>query len=374
MAHIPAEPIAVVGSGFRFPGNGNTPSKLWELLRCPRDLLSPIPDERFSARGFYHPNGQYHGHCNAKDAYLLAGEGVHRRFDAEFFGIKSVVASVMDPQIRLLLEVVYEALEAGGHTIEHLRGSNTAVYARVMMGDYEKLMQMDSDALGTYHVTGTARSLLSNRISYFFDWRGPSMTIDTACSSSLIAVHQAVQQLRSGQSRVALAMGANLILDSQYYVTESKLQMISPENRSRMWDASANGYARGEGIAAVVLKTLSAAEADGDIIECMIRETGTNQDGRTRGITMPSSTAQAQLIRDCYTRAGLDLADISNRPQYFEAHRTGTPAGDPVEAEAINLALTPTEDAVLLVGSIKTVMGHSEGAAGLAALIKASLA
>ncbi|ROW04822.1 hypothetical protein VMCG_04865 [Cytospora schulzeri] len=374
MAHIPAEPIAVVGCGFRFPGNANTPSKLWELLRSPRDLLSPIPDDRFSTQGFYHPNDYYHGHCNVKESYLLSGEGVHRQFDAGFFGIMPVEANVMDPQMRLLLEVVYEALEAGGQTIESLRGSDTAVYAGLMMGDYEKLMQRDEDALGTYHVTGTARSLISNRLSYFFDWRGPSMTIDTACSSSLVAVHQAIQQLRSGQSRVAVATGANLILDPQYYVTESKLHMLSPENRSRMWDAGANGYARGEGIAAVILKTLRAAEADGDFIECVIRETGTSQDGRTKGITMPNSVAQAQLIRACYSRAGLNLADIADRPQYFEAHGTGTPAGDPVEAEAISLSLFPIENAVLRVGSIKTVMGHSEGAAGLAGLIKASLA
>ena len=279
------EPIAIIGSGCRFPGQVTTPSKLWEVLREPPDLLTPISSERFSAQGFYHQNGQYHGHGNVKDSYLLSGEGTHRRFDAHFFGINPVEANVIDPQARLLLETVYEAIEAAGQTIEGLHGSDTACYVGLMCGDYEQIMSRDIDSIGTYHVTGTARSLMSNRVSYFFNWHGPSMTIDTACSSSLIAIHQAVQLLRSGESRVAVAAGSNLLLDPQNYISESKLQMLSPDSRSRMWDADANGYARGEGVAAVVLKPLSAAEADGDLIECLIRETAVNQDGRTKGIT-----------------------------------------------------------------------------------------
>lgn len=155
-----------------------------------------------------------------------------------------------------------------------------------MTDDYSQLMGRDLDTLGTYHAAGTSRALLANRVSYFFDWHGPSMTIDTACSSSLVAVHLAVQQLRSGQSRTAIAAGANLVLDPLGFVAMSSMQMLSPDGRSRMWDADANGYARAEGIAAVVLKTLSAAEADGDDIECIIRETALNQDGKTMGITM----------------------------------------------------------------------------------------
>jgi hybrid polyketide synthase / nonribosomal peptide synthetase ACE1 len=242
----------------------------------------------------------------------------------------------VDPQQRLLLEVAYEALEAGGHSISQLQGSNTAVYVGVMCGDYEAQLLRDTDSMPTYHATGIGRSILSNRISYFFDWHGPSLTIDTACSSSLIALHQAVQVLRDGSSRVALAAGTNLILGPENYIGESKLKMLSPNGRSRMWDVDADGYARGEGIAAVVLKRLSDAIQDGDHIECIVRETGTNQDGRTRGITMPGVPSQAQLIRDVYNRAGLDLYKPSDRPQYYEAHGTGTPAGDPVEAEAIS--------------------------------------
>ncbi|KAI2473089.1 hypothetical protein F4781DRAFT_427851 [Annulohypoxylon bovei var. microspora] len=374
------EPIAIIGSGCRFPGNANTPSALFDVLHNPRDLLTSIPEERFSTPGFYHEKGQYHGHTNVQQSYLLSGEGTHRCFDAQFFGISPAEANVIDPQMRLLLETVYEALEDAGQTIKGLQGSDTAVYAGLMTSDYEHIMSRDEDAMGTYHVTGTSRALMSNRISYFFDWHGPSMTIDTACSSSLYAVHHAVQQLRSGASRVAVAAGSNLLLDPVGYIAESKLQMLSPGSRSRMWDASADGYARGEGVAAIILKTLSAAEKDGDHIDCIIRETAVNQDGRTKGITVPSPEAQASLIRDCYERAGLDIRSPAGRPQFFEAHGTGTPSGDPVEAEAIssvffdrNITSTACLEP-LLVGSIKTVLGHTEAVAGLAGILKASLA
>lgn len=280
------EPVAVIGSGCRFPGQVTTPSKLWTLLREPRDLLTSIPPERFSASRFYHEDGQYHGHSNVDSSYFLHGENTHRHFDAYFFGISPIEAHAIDPQARLLLEVVYEGLESAGQTIDALKGTNTGCYVGLMTSDYEQILGRDMENIAKYHVTGNARSLMSNRISYFFDWHGPSMTIDTACSSSLIAVHQAVQLLRSGDARVSVAAGSNLLLDPQNYVTESKLQMLSPDSRSRMWDADANGYARGEGVAAVVLKLLSVAEADGDHIECVIRETGINQDGRTKGITM----------------------------------------------------------------------------------------
>ncbi|KAI1772793.1 amino acid adenylation domain-containing protein [Hypoxylon cercidicola] len=374
------EPIAIIGTGCRFPGNATTPSRFWDLIQAPRDLLTEISVDRFSVQSFHHENGQYHGHGNAKHAYLLAEQRTQRHFDARFFNINVAEAETLDPQMRQLLETVYEALEASGHTIEQLQGSDTAVYTGLMVADYEQMMLRDQDCVGTYHGTGTSRSLMSNRISYFFDWHGPSMTIDTACSSSLVAVHQAVQQLRSGQSRVAVAAGANLILDPVAYISFSKLRMLSPDGRSRMWDASANGYARGEGIGAVVLKTLKSAQEDGDHIECIIRETGVNQDGKTPGLTVPSPAAQARLIRDCYSRAGLDPSNPLDRPQYFEAHGTGTLAGDPVEAEAISSAFFlgvdgQTHDSgPLFVGSIKTIIGHTEGTAGLAALLKASLA
>jgi hybrid polyketide synthase/nonribosomal peptide synthetase ACE1 len=254
------EPIAIIGSGCRFPGQSNTPSQLWDLVRDPSNLLTTNLDDRFSSKGFHHTDGQYHGHSNARHAYLLEGEGVVKQFDARFFGINANEANVLDPQIRLLLETVYEALASAGQTIEGLQASDTAVYAGTMLSEYERLMLRDEDTLGTYHGTGTAHSLVANRISYFFDWHGPSIAIDTACSSSLVAVQLAVQQLRSGQSRVAVAAGSNLILDPQSFISFSKLGMLSPDGPCRMWDDRANGYARGEGVAAVILKTLSAAE------------------------------------------------------------------------------------------------------------------
>ncbi|KAK2040741.1 putative polyketide synthase [Colletotrichum somersetense] len=371
------EPIAVIGSACRFAGGATSPSKLWDLLKDPRDVRNDIPKSRFSAENYYHPNSSYHGHSNIRHSYLLEQDVT--AFDTEFFGIKPIEAKAIDPQQRLLMETVYEGLESAGLTIDGLRGSDTAVYVGVMCSDYEANLLRDLNTAPTYTATGIGRSILSNRISYFFDWHGPSITLDTACSSSLVAVHLAVQSLRSGESRVALACGSNLCLGPENYIFESKLKMLSPDGRSKMWDKDANGYARGDGVAACVFKTLSAAIEDGDHIECIIRETGVNQDGATTGITMPSAVAQQALIRSTYSKAGLDLAKPSDRPQFFEAHGTGTPAGDPIEAEAIARAFFGNDfakeaDEKLYVGSIKTILGHTEGTAGLAAVLKASLA
>ncbi|KAF2185492.1 polyketide synthetase [Zopfia rhizophila CBS 207.26] len=376
------EPIAIIGTACRFAGGCSSPSKFWELLRNPKDVQTPVPSDRFSAQGFYHHDGRYNGHNNVLSSYFLS-ENV-RQFDAQFFQIKPVEANATDPQQRILLETVYESVEAAGLPIESLRGSNTAVYVGLMCGDYDTMISRDTDAIPMYHATGVARSIVSNRVSYFFDWHGPSMTIDTACSSSLVAVHQAVQVLRSGGAPVAVAAGSNLILGPEQYIAESKLKMLSPDGRSRMWDADANGYARGEGIAAIVLKTLSAALRDGDHVESLIIETGINQDGRTKGITMPNPNAQAALIRETYQKAGLNPSRLEDRCQFFEAHGTGTLAGDPVEAEAIHTAffgahkdlklLSKHGDVHLHVGSVKTIIGHTGGTAGLAAVMKASLA
>jgi acyl transferase domain-containing protein len=321
----PQEPIAIVGSACRFAGDANSPSKLWDLLREPRDIRSEIPDSRFNASSFYHPDSAHHGRSNVKHSYLLNEDPTV--FDAEFFGINPIEARAMDPQQRILLETVYEAVESAGMTLDGLKGSDTAVYAGVMIGDYEAMLLRDLDAAPTYFAVGTSRAILSNRVSYFFDWHGAAVTIDTACSSSLVAVHSAIQTLRAGDSRMAVACGANVILGPETYIIESKLKMLSPDGRGRMWDKDANGYARGDGVAAILLKTLSAAIADGDHIECIIRETGLNQDGTTTGLTMPSAAAQRALIESTYAKAGLNINAPADRPQFFEAHGTGTPAG-----------------------------------------------
>ncbi|KAL4770599.1 hypothetical protein BDW60DRAFT_208975 [Aspergillus nidulans var. acristatus] len=368
------EPIAIVGSSCRFPGGATSPSKLWELLERPRDVVQEIPASRFNTKAFYHPNSQHHGSTNVKHAYLLDEDP--RAFDRDFFSINPKEAEAMDPQQRLLLETVYEGIESTGYSMHQLRGSSTAVFVGCMSFDYQFTAIRGIDSLPQYHGTGTAASILANRVSYFYDWKGPSVAIDTACSSSLVAVHQAVSALRNKEAQLAVAAGSNLIIGPEPFVSESKLNMLSPNGRSFMWDAAADGYTRGEGFAALFLKTLSQAIADGDHIECIIRETGVNSDGKTPGITMPSSESQARLIRDTYARCGLDPARESDRPQYFEAHGTGTPAGDPIEARAIQSVFFPdgTDGQQLMVGSIKTVIGHTEGTAGVAGVLKASLA
>ncbi|KZF23885.1 putative equisetin synthetase [Xylona heveae TC161] len=370
------EPIAIVGSACRFPGSSDTPSKLWELLREPRDLLRKVEaGRRFDPMAFYNSDPEHHGTTNVKASYFLDEDPAE--FDNGFFNIQPAESEAIDPQQRMLMETVYDSLCAAGQTIDGLRGSSTAVIVGLMGDDWSGVLYKDWENLPQYSATGMGRSIMSNRVSYFFDWHGPSITLDTACSSSLVAVHLAIQALRNGESKVAVAAGANLLLSPAMYIAESNLHMLSPTGRSRMWDRDVDGYARGEGIAAVVLKPLTAALKDGDHIECIIRATGVNQDGKTPGLTMPSAAAQAALIRETYARAGLDLDNPEDRPQFFHAHGTGTPAGDPQEAEAISRAFYPngaSDTDKLYVGSIKTIIGHTEGTAGLASLLGSSLA
>lgn len=369
------EPIAIIGSACRFPGGSSSPSKLWDLLKEPRDVLVEFPEDRLALSNFHNTDGSFHGSTNVVNKSYLLSEDI-RTFDASFFQINTKEAESMDPAQRILLETVYEALESAGYPLERVDGSDAAVFAGLMTADWWDLQMRDTETLSTYAATGTARSMIANRISFFFNLKGASMTVDTACSSSLVALHQAVQTLRNGESKTAIVTGANLILDPTVYISESKLHMLSPTSRSRMFDKSADGYARGEGFAAVLLKPLSRAIADGDHIESLIRETGVNSDGRTPGITMPSAAAQIDLIRSTYRRAGLD--PVLDRPQFFECHGTGTAVGDPIEAEAIATSFFPPSqhgyDGKLLVGSIKTVIGHLEGCSGLAGVLKASLA
>ncbi|KAL4966565.1 type I polyketide synthase [Aspergillus stella-maris] len=384
---MPVEPIAILGTGCRFPGQATAPARLWELLSNPRDVASGPPPDRWDAASFYHENPSHPGTLNAKEAYFLSENPLH--FDSAFFNISSFEAASMDPQQRGLLETVFEALEAAGLRIDQLRGSSTGVFCGQMGADWPDFFAADHQVVPTHSATGSARSIVANRVSYFFDWHGPSVVVDTACSSSLVALHQAVLSLQQRECSVAIAAGTNLLLGPSFFVVTTKMSMLSPDGRGRMWDADANGYARGEGIAAVVLKRLSDALADGDPIECVVRATSVNQDGHTQGLTIPSSTAQLQLIESTYANAGLDPRNPRDRCQYFEAHGTGTLVGDPQEASAIYRAFfgdppgdngagysdddMGVEQDVLHVGSIKTVVGHTEGLAGLAGIIKASL-
>ncbi|KAL4924285.1 beta-ketoacyl [acyl carrier protein] synthase domain-containing protein [Aspergillus undulatus] len=349
------EPIAVIGSGCRFPGD-------------PHDLSKKPPTYRFDMDPFYHPVGSHHGTTNATESYWLEDSDPINisQFDAGFFNIQPSEIDAMNPQQRLLMEVVYDSLCAAGKPVEKLRGSNTAVYVGMMSDDWSTMLTRDWETLPRYTATGLERGIMANRLSYFFGWHGPSMTIDTACPSSLVALDLAVQMLRSGKSKVAVAAGTNLIPSPAMYISESNLGMLSSNGR-----CAADGYARGEGFAAVIVKTISQALADNDPIECIIRETAVNQDGRTPGLTMPSNLAQAELVRECYARAGLvPIPNFQDR----------TRAGDPQEAEAISGSLFPAgclaaqKAPKLLVGSNKTVIGHTEGTAGLASLIGTSMA
>ncbi|OGM49764.1 polyketide synthase-nonribosomal peptide synthetase hybrid [Aspergillus bombycis] len=346
-------PIAVVGTACRFPGDVASPSQLWELLSNPKDVLKDLDPKRLNLSSFYHHDGEHHGATGVPNKSYILEDDVYC-FDAAFFNISAAEAEAMDPQQRLLLETTYEALEAAGYTLKQLRGSNTSVFIGAMTSDYHDIQARDLDTISRWHATGTSPSILSNRVSYFFDLRGPSMTINTACSSSLVALHQAVNSLRNGDCTIAIVGGVNLLLDPEVYISHSNLHMLSPTSRCRMWDKDADGYARGEGCASVVIKTLDQALQDGDDIECIIRETAVNSDGRSAGITMPNPEAQATLIRQTYEHS----------------------AGDPVEAQAIQQTFYPqtvvfSPNDKLYVGSIKTLIGHLEGCAGLAGVMKA---
>ena len=275
----------------------------------------------------------------------------------------------MDPQQRLLLEVVYEALEDAGITLDEINGSQTSVFCGCFTNDYNSMTVKDLTQYPKYSVTGTGNAILSNRISYCYNLHGPSMTLDTACSSSLVCFHLGNKSLQNAESDISIIVGSALHYDPNIFITMTDFQMLSTDGRCRMYDANGSGYVRGEGVNAVVLKKRSSAELAGDTIKAIVRGTGANHDGTKDGLTMPNGEAQAALLRSTYKAAGLSPADTG----YFEAHGTGTQAGDPREAKAIGSVFGPDRDEALYVGSIKSNVGHLEGASGLAGIIKATL-
>ncbi|KAI9042421.1 putative LovB-like polyketide synthase [Aspergillus affinis] len=362
-----ADRPCVIGMACRVPG-ASSPSKLWDNLINKIDLQRKMPADRFNVDAFYHPDGTHKGSTNAKYGYFLDQDiGL---FDAGFFNISGKEATAMDPQQRLLLEVVYEALENAGITLDEIQGSQTSVYCGCFTNDYNAMTTKDLEYYPKYTVTGTGNSILANRISYFYDLHGPSATIDTACSSSLVCFHMGAQSLRAGEADLSIVVGSALHFDPNIFITMTDLGMLSTDGRCRHGDASGSGYVRGEGITAMVLKRQRQAEASGDSIRAVVRGTGVNHDGRKQGITLPSAQAQAALIRSTYQNAGLDPADTT----YVECHGTGTKAGDPRELRAISDVFSPGRKEPLFVGSIKTNIGHLEGASGVAGLIKSTLA
>ncbi|TQV91937.1 polyketide synthase [Cordyceps javanica] len=361
------DPSVIVGAACRVPGATNL-HELWDLLDSKRDVQTKMPSDRYNADAFYHPEGANKSTSNAMLGYYL-DQGLDQ-FDAAFFNISGKEAEAMDPQQRLLLEVVYEALENAGLTLKDIRGTKTSVFAGSFTYDYQSMTNRDLTHYPKYTVTGTdANAILANRISYVFDLHGPSVQVDTACSSSLTAFHLGVQSLQTGESDMAIICGTALHFDPTIFITMAEFGMLSTDGRCRHFDASGSGYVRGDGICAVVLKRQRAAELNGDRIRAVIRGTGTNHDGVKEGMTLPNNKAQASLVRDIYAGAGLDPRDTG----YFEAHGTGTQAGDPREALSIGEVFAAGRDDPLYVGSIKTNIGHLEGASGLAGIMKAML-
>ncbi len=365
------EPIAIVGIGCRFPGGARNPETFWKLLSEGVDAVSEIPADRWDPRLYYDPEPGKPGKTNARWGGFIEGIDL---FDAHFFGISPREASRMDPQQRLLLEVAYEALEDAGVVLERVAESKTSVFVGISSYDYMTMQATGGDASGidVYSNTGGALSIASNRISYCFNFKGPSASVDTACSSALVGVHLACQTIWQEGCTMALAGGVNVLIMPDGYIGFSRLSMLSPDGRCKSFDAEGNGFVRGEGAGMVVLKPLARALADHDRIYAMIRATGVNQDGRTQGMTVPSQQSQAELVRETCRQAGIVPGTI----QYVEAHGTGTPVGDPIEARALGqeLMVGRPEGQACVIGSVKTNIGHLESAAGIAGLIKLALA
>ena len=364
-----ARQVALVGIGCRLPGGVGDAAGFWRLLSEGRDAITEIPPNRIDLERFFDARPATPGRMMTRWGGFLDGI---ENFDPYFFGISPREAERLDPQQRLLLETAWEALEDAGQNVHRLDGSDTAVYVGQWLSDFEGRLFTDPENVDFQMTTGSGRYAASGRISYAFGLRGPSLTLDTACSSSLVAVHLAARSIRSGECTIALAGGVNVILQPHIHVAYSQSRMMAPDGRCKFGDASGDGYVRSEGAALVVLKALDRALADGDRIYALIRGSAVNNDGRSSGsMGTPSRTGQEELLRTAYRDADLSPGRVG----YIEAHGTGTRAGDPVELAALGAVLAegrkPGQRAK--VGSVKTNLGHTEGAAGVAGLIKVAL-
>jgi acyl transferase domain-containing protein/NADPH:quinone reductase-like Zn-dependent oxidoreductase/short-subunit dehydrogenase/acyl carrier protein len=356
--------LAIVGVSFRFPGPGG--DAFWQALCEGRNLVTSVHDSRWSREAYLHPRPSEPGRSYT---FAAGSIGDVSGFDAAFFGISPREAAQMDPQQRLLLELTWEALESGGIRPSALRGSRTGVLIGFSGSDYGNLHIDDLDSVDAFFMTGCSASIAANRVSYCYDFRGPSLAIDTACSSALTAFHLACEAVSSGSSDLAVTGAVNLHLHPLPFISFSKASMLSPAGACRAFDAEGEGYVRSEGCAIVVLKRLADAIADGNRIFAVVAGTAVNCDGKTNGLTVPSAEAQAALLTEVYARAGIAPAEID----YLEAHGTGTGVGDPIEAQALGQALGRARPAnlPLRIGSVKTNIGHLETVAGMAGLVKA---
>jgi acyl transferase domain-containing protein len=366
------DPIAIIGMGCRLPGEVKSPSNLWDLLLAMKSGHSLIPAARWNIDAFYHPNGNEKiGTMSMNSGYFIHED--LRDFENSFFGINNIEATFMDPQQRKLLEVVYECLESAGVPLEQINGANIGTYVGSFTLDYWMMQTREPDYLHRYHATGMGTTILANRISHALNLQGPSFTLDTGCSASLYALHQACTALDAGECDAAIVAASNLLQSPEQQLGTMKAGVLSPTGICHTFDETADGYGRADGLGALYIKKLSKAIADGDPIRSIIRGTAVNSNGKTPGISLPSQDGQEAVIRKAYAKAGLTNF---NDTQYVECHGTGTPVGDPIEVEALSRVFKRdiAAEGPLLIGSVKTNLGHSGAASGLSSIIKATLA
>ncbi|HEY1278336.1 MAG TPA: SDR family NAD(P)-dependent oxidoreductase, partial [Acidimicrobiales bacterium] len=360
------EPIAIIGMSCRFPGGATSPEAFWQLLRDGRDAISEYPADRVAMVEAAGIDGEAFDGARAFGGFLDQID----QFDPQFFGISPREAATMDPQQRLVLEVSWEALERAGIAPDSLHGSSTGVFVGITTNEYVQLAKAAGrEQLDVYSATGGAMNAAAGRVAYTLGLHGPCMAIDTACSSSLVALHQACQSLRLGESTMALAGGVNLLLLPEAFVCFDRWGMMASDGRCKTFDAAADGFVRAEGCGMLVLKRLADAQADRDPVLAVIRGSAVNQDGHSSGLTVPNGPAQQAVVRRALEAAGVAPADV----QYVEAHGTGTSLGDPIEVEALGAVLGTGRSEPLVLGSVKTNIGHLESAAGIAGVIKVVL-
>lgn len=362
------EEIAIIGMGCRFPDGIDTPEKFWQLLLSGQETVREIPITRWQTSQFYDTHLDTPGKIYTRyGSFLDQVDG----FDNDFFGIMPKEAQALDPQQRILLEVCWEALENAGFAPFSLKNSQTGVFIGISNNDYMQAQTRSGkpETIDAYSLTGNLFSTAAGRISYILGFNGPNIALDTACSSSLVAIHLAIQSLRSGESHLALAGGVNLILSPESYIGLCQMHALSPDGRCKTFSEKADGYGRGEGCGVVVLKRLSDAQRDNDTILAVLKGSAINHDGASNGLTVPNGLAQQNLIRQALKNAQVQPQQLD----YIEAHGTGTLLGDPIEVLSLQ-EIFKSREQKLLIGSVKTNIGHLESAAGIAGLIKTVLA